>query len=81
MDNQKKVKTNITNGLRFLFYSDGGREECNYKDGKRHGECMCYDINGDKELQAYFFKGKPCNVWMQWDKKGNFDFIDMDIIY
>jgi antitoxin component YwqK of YwqJK toxin-antitoxin module len=63
-----------------ITYHDNGakREECYYLDGKKEGECISWFANGEKELIGYFKKGKPCNIWMNWDKDGRYDWIDMD---
>ena len=63
-----------------ITYHDNGNksEEGFYKDEKREGKCISYYENGEKELVSYFKKGKPCNIWMNWDKDGFYDWVDMD---
>jgi len=62
-------------------YHDNGNicEEGFYKDGRREGECISYYENGEKELVGYFKKGKPCNIWIHWDKSGYYEWLDMDL--
>ena len=68
-------------GMRTTFHSNGKKcEQGLYKDGKRHGECISWYPTGEKELHAYFSNGRPCNIWMHWDKYGDYSFIDMDLI-
>ena len=66
-----------------ITYHDNGakREECYYLDGKREGESTSWYANGEKELIGYFKKGKPCNIWMNWDKDGCYDWVDMDGVW
>ena len=67
-------------GMRTTYHDNGKKcEQGLYKDGKRHGECISWYPNGEKELHAYFRNGRPCNIWIHWDKYGNYDWIDMDI--
>ena len=68
------------NGMRMTYHDNGKKcEQGLYKDGKRHGECISWYPNGEKELHAYFRNGRPCNIWINWDKDGNYDWINMDI--
>ena len=62
-------------------YNDNGKkcEQGLYKDGKRNGECISWYPNGEKELHAYFRNSRPCNIWIYWDKDGNYDWINMDL--
>jgi len=66
-----------------ITYHDNGNicEEGFYKDGRREGECTTYYENGDKELVSYFKKGKPTNIWIHWDKDGDYQWIDMSTYY
>ena len=66
-----------------ITYHDNGTkmEEGNYRDGMKEGEWTSKYANGEKELIGYFNKGKPCNIWMYWDKNGYYDWIDMDGIF
>ena len=79
----RRIKSKyLKNGIVKSYY-DNGRicEEGIYKDGKRHGQCITWYPNGEKELHAYFKEGKPCNIWIHWDKYGNYDWINMDLRY
>ena len=63
-----------------IYHDNGNKwEEGHYKNGKREGECISFYENGEKELVSYFKKGKPCNIWIHWDKDGNYEWVDMDL--
>tara|TARA_B100000424_G_C22551282_1_gene313086 strand:- start:45 stop:257 length:213 start_codon:yes stop_codon:yes gene_type:complete len=63
----------------FTYHDNGNKcEEGFYKDGRREGEFINYYENDEKELVSYFKKGKPCNIWIHWDKDGYFEWINMD---
>jgi antitoxin component YwqK of YwqJK toxin-antitoxin module len=65
-----------------IYHNNGAkRAECYYLDGKREGECTSWYANREKELLGYFKKGKPCNIWMNWDKNGRYDWVDMDEVF
>ena len=72
IDNDR-YKKNIT------CHKNGNKmEEVYKKNGKMEGEWTSWYDDGTKELVSYWEKGKPCNIWMYWDKDGNYDFLNMD---
>ena len=77
----KPINISKKNMVKKITYHDNGNicEEGFYKDGRREGECTTYYENGDKQLVSYFKKGKPTGIWMNWDKDGDYDWINMDL--
>lgn len=42
------------------------REECEYRDGVRHGHCTLYDADGERTERGYFENGKRAREWWFW---------------
>jgi hypothetical protein len=42
------------------------REECEYRDGVRHGHCTTYDAEGERAERGYFEDGKRSREWWFW---------------
>jgi len=60
-------ETRDTNGsllYRKRWYINGHIDyEVNYKDGLRHGDCVCYYTNGNPSLLCSYFKDKLHGSW------------------
>lgn len=48
---------------RFTTYK---REECEYRDGVRHGHCTFYDADGERTERGFFEGGKRTREWWFW---------------
>lgn len=42
------------------------REECEYRDGVRHGHCTLFDADGERIERGYFEAGKRAREWWFW---------------
>lgn len=42
------------------------REECQYRNGVRHGRCTLYDAEGERTERGYFEEGKRAREWWFW---------------
>ncbi len=67
-DQKPKVET-LENGLtQATFYHENGKiaQQGTFLDGKRHGEWISYDADGNKTAVAQYTQDKKSGKWFIW---------------
>jgi len=70
-DGVKKYINPLKNGYHKEYYSNGEiKEECYFKRGFKHGECISYNTFGNKRSEGEYYKNLMEGEWIFYNESG-----------